>query len=97
MIYTLASLALLFMNFLDVLYTKDIIDNGGSEVNPVAWYIIQNFGFTGLTVYKVSFCLFIFMFSHVAERGSKFMKILFWTPVFWYSILTVYHLVLKFG
>ena len=95
MIYQLAIFLLLLMNLLDVVFTQNIISVGGSEANPLALWIIENYGFRGLLLFKTLIVGLLFLFANKVGECSKNIRVVFWLGISIYAVLTVYHIILK--
>ncbi len=92
--YILASLGILIMNILDVLYTRDTITYlNGYELNPVSAFILETAGYDGLMTVKVLGCLIIVVAAPIFYRTKYLiLKGAFWTLFLFYLGVTIYHI-----
>ncbi len=85
---------------MDVMYTRDLIMDGkATEFNPLMDWVIRNYGFCGLGIFKTSLIFIVsllFILLHTGGRKpSRVVDIVFWLSVGAYAVLTVYHLFIQ--
>ncbi len=84
---------LITLNIADVLLTKNALGSGLIEANPIADFVIVNYGFIGLLAFKLSFIMFFFAASSMsANEKLKNSGLLLLNVV--YSLLLIYHILL---
>ncbi len=98
-LYIYGIIYLWIAGMLDVVYTKNIIMSGNAvEANPAMAWVITNFGFSGLATVKTFWILVLFLlFRAMFMRTGKineWTKALFFSTLFVYSLLVLYHFIL---
>ena len=93
--YTILFALLFSLNLVDVAFTKRLLDrNLTGEANPVADSLILTYGWEGLLVWKLAFCIVgMFLGGHLSLMAWPF-KALLWLAIIGYSGLTIYHIIL---
>jgi len=82
-------LLLLITNAFDVYATANAIQIGYEEANPIAWWVIENAGYTGLMTIKLTLILMLFIaIKYIA--GVYLVLLAFATGA--YSLLAVIHM-----
>jgi hypothetical protein len=73
---------------LDVYFTSVLLQRGYIELNPIAEFIINNYGYLSLLALKLSIVVFLYEFSlHIK---SKFTYIVLFSAVSTYIALNFY-------
>ena len=95
MLYPNLYLWLIFVSALDVVLTRVILFFGGTEVNPIADWILAEFGRMGMSVFKFMIVAFVVICCEIIgrqkwkvgrnlARASIFISL---TPVVWSSFI----------
>jgi len=50
-----------FLNIIDIYFTKKIIENGGKEFNPLIRWIYNQWGYIGMSILKVLILVLFFV------------------------------------
>jgi hypothetical protein len=90
---------LLLLSSLDVMLTWVILLFGGSEVNPLARWIIDHYGLTGMIIYKFALIVFFITICEIVgtlrdSTGwllSRLSVLIACIPVFWAMYLLARH------
>lgn len=95
MLYPNLYLWLIFVSALDVVLTRVILFFGGTEVNPIADWILAEFGRMGMSVFKFIIVAFVVICCEIIGRqkwkvGRNLARasiIISLTPVVWSSFI----------
>ena len=90
---------LLLLSSMDIMLTWVILLFGGAEVNPLARWIIDHYGLTGMIIYKFALIVFFICICEVVgtlrdSTGwllSKFSVLVACVPVVWAMYLLARH------
>ena len=91
-----------FFSSLDIMLTWAILGKGGTEVNPVAKYVIDAWGLTGAIGFKFSLTLAVIIICEVVGRernrlghGLAIIAIIVSSVPVWYSLsLLTWHMLI---
>ena len=89
MIKMMLLIVLCVLNLLDIFMTAQIVPCCTTEGNPIAEWIINNYGFAGLTGFKI---FWIAVIGLLIRHISLAILVI---PVLSYSLLFTYHLWLR--
>ena len=86
---------LIFVSALDVILTRVVLFFGGTEINPVADYVLLNWGRLGISLFKfiivgfvIIVCEYIALRSHVISKRLAIVSIMIsLVPVIWSCII----------
>jgi len=90
---------LLLLSSMDIMLTWVILLFGGSEVNPIARWIIDHFSLTGMIIYKFALIVFFITICEIVgtlrdSTGwllSRLSVLIACVPVFWAMYLLARH------
>ena len=92
-----AYVALIFMNIIDVVYTRAVLFVNVTEANPVMNHMYQNFGIWGIITVKIFFLTLLgFTIKHMPQLHPVYRTLLY-AAVLIYGVLAAYHAYWLFG
>lgn len=95
-VYGLGIIFLWVVNMIDVFYTRSLMTAGiASEANPLMDWVITNYGFGGLGVFKTFWIVMLWALILIMYKKygglSDLIKALYWGTILAYTVLTGYH------
>jgi hypothetical protein len=97
-LYPNAYVWFVFVSSMDVMLTWKILEREGTEINPIARWIIEQWGLPGAIVFKFSVMIFVIGICEFVGRSGRSMRWLAGLavaisalPVFYSLLLLMWH------